>query len=272
MPIRPLEIQISNWEDYVRYSSAADIGSPIRPTFIFRGQADASWGLLPTLARIAIKEKLGPRKTIEIESLARTKFRELAHLHLTASNIPGEHDLIAWWILMQHYGVPTRVLDWTESPFVALYFAVQGPLEQPGVVWVLHAASLGHFSLHADKEYKVPQTTEEAALFLDPNAKPFLYVLTRHTHTDRMSAQQIQTTISPRPLMDHGTIIGDVLPDRPEVEQFSKLIIPATLKFEFMRRLRKMNVTAGALLPGIEGLGRSMSELIKLTCQYEGPE
>lgn len=268
MPTRPVEVEVRSWEQFTRFAAETDIGSPIHPTFIFRGQGDASWPLIPALTRIALKEGLDTLQTINIEIAARKKFRELAHLYLPARSIPGEDDIISWWILMQHYGVPTRGLDWSESPFVGLYFAVEGRLEQPGAVWVLHAASLIEYSSQADKAYKPLTITPKVEAFLDPKAKPFLFILTRKTHTDRMSAQQTQTSISTQPLADHGTIIGDILPDRPKVEQFSKLIIPAALKFEFMRRLRSLNVTARTLFPGIEGLGRSVSELIRLGSLY----
>ncbi len=269
MPTKPVEVQISSWQDYIRFTSEMNIGSPLGPTYVFRGQTNASWSLLPTLARIALKEGLDASRTIKIETTAWTKFRELAHLYLPPSSIPHEGDLIAWWILMQHYGVPTRVLDWTESPFVALYFAVQEQVEEPGAVWTLHPATLHEFSFQADNEYKFPKTVVDVKRYQDPLAKPFLHVVTRKTLTDRMSAQQMQTTIGTQPLMDHATTIANVLPHRPGFEQFSKLIIPPSLKGEFMRQLRTMNVTAGALFPGIEGLGRSVSELMKLTCRYE---
>ena len=270
MATKPVEVQISSWDEYVHFISEMNIGSPLGTTYIFRGQADTSWTLLPTLARVALKARLDATQTITIESIAHTKFRELAHLFLPSSSIPHEQDPIAWWILMQHYGVPTRVLDWTESPFVALYFAVQEELEQPGVVSAIHPASIHQFSLLADGDYKFPTTTAEANTFRDPKAKSFLHVVTRKTLTDRMSAQQMQTTIGTQPLMDHAMIIGNVLPEREGVEQFSKIIVPPSLKFEFMRQLRSMNVTAGALFPGLEGLGRSVSEFIRLSCRYEG--
>lgn len=49
-------------------------------------------------------------------------FRKLALLHL--QDLPSNDDLTGWLALMQHYGGPTRLLDWTECPFVGMYFAL----------------------------------------------------------------------------------------------------------------------------------------------------
>ncbi|MCZ6626187.1 MAG: FRG domain-containing protein [Deltaproteobacteria bacterium] len=259
---------VGSWEEFVQHAAMRDIGNPIWPTFIYRGQADADWPLYPSLARKAIDARLSAQQTIELERAALKEFQELAHHYLPPSAIPVEGDLGAWWILMQHYGVPTRVLDWTESLFVALYFAVQGRLRRPGVVWVVHpATTIQHFQkMHAG--YKPPSTLGDWRPFLEPDAKSLLYVLTRKTMTDRMGAQQMQTTISPQVLADHGQIVADALPDRRHVEQFTRLIIPAERKYEFLRRLRGMNVTARALFPGLDGLGKSAAELIGLGCWY----
>ena len=53
---------------------------------------------------------------------------------------------------------------------------------------------------------------------------------------------------------------------------FLKLIVPKDLKREFLRKLRRMNITAHALFPGLDGLGRSVGELIQLGADYEEPE
>ena len=263
---------VGSWEEFVQHASIRDIGNPIYPTFIYRGQTDDSWPLSPSLARQAINARLSTQQTIALELAALRQFQELAHLYLPPSTIPPEGDLGAWWMLMQHYGVPTRVLDWTESPFVALYFAVQGTLARPGVVWLIHPGTTIEHLQKMHEGYKPPSTTEDWKPFSEPDAKPLLYFLKRRTMTDRMSSQQMQTTISPQVLADHGQIVADALPDRKQIEQFTRLIIPAERKPEFLRRLRGMNVTARALFPGIDGLGKSAAELIGLGCSYESAD
>ena len=91
-------------------------------------------------------------------------------------------------------------------------------------------------------------------LFVDPKSK-----------TDRMVAQQGLFSISRQVLGDHGSLIRECIPEDPPIESFRKAVIPATQKSTFLRKLRNLNITASSLFPGLDGLARSVDELIQLS-------
>jgi hypothetical protein len=66
------------------------------------------------------------------------KFQQRAHHYI--SNLPPEGEVLEWLALMQHHGVPTRLMDWTLSPYVALYFALEGCKSQGTcALWAIDA-------------------------------------------------------------------------------------------------------------------------------------
>jgi len=80
-------------------------------------------------------------------------------MHLDPSQVPDSDNKLGWLAIMQHYGAPTRLLDFTYSPYVALYFALRNHDENKSKhaeVWGIDAAALrekaGKTSWAADKE------------------------------------------------------------------------------------------------------------------------
>lgn len=264
---------IGSWRafDEKVLSEHAALTSPLKRTYIYRGQEDASWTLRPSFARLAASLDLSRKDALEIENDLKKRFEIRAHHFLETKLLPAGFGTmitteahLTWWSLMQHYGAATRLLDWTHSPLVALYFAVRDLWDRPGAVWSVHRrrfmeAAESTFGNNPDD---IPTTwTAEAppprVLAFDPK-RP----------TERMTAQQGAFTVSQDPLLDHADgieqVIEEVTDDGNAFVLRRKYVIAPDAKRPILRQLHHMNVTAAALFPGIDGLGAELREMMRL--------
>ncbi len=101
----------------------------------FRGQGHFDWKLTPGVFRFSDKYS---------ETTLLTRFKQSASLLIDTS----PKDDFDWLFLMQHYGVPTRLLDWTESPLVALYFAISSEeyIDDDSALWMLKPIELNRLA------------------------------------------------------------------------------------------------------------------------------
>lgn len=109
---------IDSWDDLVEFGELArkQLG---RSTW-FRGHADSSWSLVPAVFRT---ERVDGRHEAQLVRQFRAGARR------RHADCPDDQDHFGWLSLMRHYGVPTRLLDWTETLLVAAFFATD---ENPG--------------------------------------------------------------------------------------------------------------------------------------------
>lgn len=115
----------------------------------YRGQPDAKFDLIPKIGR----KPLNPG----LEIVYLSKFKSLAIPDVQCiPSFPIPDDSAAYWhwlFLMQHYGVPTRLMDWSRDAFVALFFSIDRALANTGddaVVWVLSPTKLNEaFSFYS---------------------------------------------------------------------------------------------------------------------------
>jgi len=139
----------------------------------YRGQPQAGFNLLPRIARSHL--------TPEDEILFLSKFKSLAIpdvQFLPSFPIPnGPAAYWHWLFQMQHYGVPTRLMDWSRDAFVALFFAITQSSDDAGhdaAVWVLNPTMLNQaFSFHSfvNPGY-IPNVDEPVVdLYFGPNAQ-----------------------------------------------------------------------------------------------------
>lgn len=109
---------LKNVAQFIEQIESLDTG-----TWIFRGQASCMWPLLPSAHRNLGKDCITPNEVREFELSMLEEFRRRARFFI--SNPP--HTIVDWLVFAQHYGIPTRLLDWTENPLVALFFSVRQP-------------------------------------------------------------------------------------------------------------------------------------------------
>jgi hypothetical protein len=169
---------------------------------------------------------------------------------------------INWLMVMQHHGAPTRLLDWTKSIFVALYFAVTDELEKPGAVWMVQAGTTNRRLSDKYPEYSPEKLKVQD--FLKLGGKPSLRFTRSMYCSERMIAQQGYFSVSPMLLASHDDVLLSAFPKPEELIHFGQIIIPSRLKMEFAARLHAMNITADALFPGVDGIGRSITEFVRL--------
>ena len=127
------ELEVNNIGTYVELITRIDAEQQYR--MWFRGQSDYSWGLVPSVQR---KDGMGEH----YEQYITTNF--MIHTMRLNPSVPQRYDRASWLTLMQHYGLPTRLLDWSESPLVALYFALSSDedAKTDAAVWVLNPMEL----------------------------------------------------------------------------------------------------------------------------------
>jgi hypothetical protein len=109
--------------------------------WVFRGVKNSRYDLKPAIEREAESNGMG---WPALEVLISSEFKSRARMHLSPSSIP--EDELTWLAHMQHYSVPTRLLDFTYSPFVALYFAIRDGTEAEARthvrLWAIDAAAV----------------------------------------------------------------------------------------------------------------------------------
>lgn len=250
--------RLEDWQTFVSSAARWTEDGPNGPT-IFRGQADECWGLCPSLTGELNERGCALDRGVTIEHRILEEFQNCyqgrddhcAHLKRT--------DLLSWWETMQHYSVPTRLLDWTKSPYAALYFSVSASVDRDGALFVMDA---GHLQWIQATRARDPEETPNLAAFQEltksVNGKPYeksMVVISSPTPTIRMSAQHSSFTISTELLESHDVTGDDITFGRcinrsdTNPSLFDKFVVPKELKSEFTERLSREGFTQDALFP-----------------------
>ena len=247
------EYVVNNWNELEckLFEDAYDSGiARYRSNYVFRGIADKNFDLKTSLNRVC-KDKL------KLEQCLLRNFEKYASKELVKSGF--------WETLSvaQHHGLPTRLLDWTFSPFVALHFATDNFAQYncDGAVWCIDFVKAHKYL--PNKFAKVLKTNDAYSFttkMLDILAPDF-NMLQKLEKGDSFVTFFEPPSIDSRivnqyalfSVMSNSSVtLSDWLKKHPDL--YKKIIIPKQLKLEVRDKLDQINMTERIIYPGFDGL------------------
>lgn len=249
------EIRVSSWNelnDCLFQDAWDDELGRFRATVAYRGMGDAEYALTTGLSRLNAH-------STRLETAMLRAFIRYARVEV----VPG-NSIWNWIALAQHHGLPTRLLDWTYSPFVALHFVTENPrlYERDGVVWRVNYARTNELLpdplqelLKAEMTYvfsaemlgSAASTLEEFDALAD---RRFLAFFEPPSFDDRIVNQYALLSLPSDPT---SRLEGWLDQAR---DSFQRIVVPHELKGEIRDKLDQANITERVLYPGLDGLGR----------------
>jgi FRG domain len=250
------EVRVSSWGELHDRLYAGSWHEPLgrfRSRFAFRGVFDVAADLTTSLCRLQ-----GGQANVEGQILR--AFRKYAQ----RDSVPGD-SVWNWLALAQHHGLPTRLLDWTFSPYVALHFSTYDPetFHTDGAVWCVDYVGAHR---HLPQPLRDQLAAECADVFttemVDRVAgslpafdelgrdRPFVLFLEPPSLDERIVNQFALFSLMSSPTAD----MQDWLSAHPGL--CHRLIIPAELKWEIRDKLDQANINERVLFPGLDGLSR----------------
>jgi len=225
-----------------------------RSQFAFRGLSSADYRLETSLSRLC---KGHP----DLERHLLRNFRKYAHRDVV------ERDSLWYWLsVAQHHGLPTRLMDWTFSPYVAMHFATASTdkVYMDGVIWAVnykkvhaHLPEMLGELLNAEGSDvftvdMLSERIEDLGDFDHLAKKAFAVFFEPPSIDDRIVNQFALFSL----LSDPFLLFDDWLCEHPDV--YRKLLIPSELKWEIRDKLDQANITERVLFPGLDGLSSWM--------------
>jgi hypothetical protein len=248
------DIRVSSWNELnelVYEGSWQERIGRFRSTFAFRGVADVGESLLTGLARLG-----GPP---ELEAHLLRNFRKYSRREA----VPGD-SVWNWLAVAQHHGLPTRLLDWTYSPFVAMHFATENveKYDVDGAIWCVDYSCTNQLLPERLKQILADEGSDVFTAEMLAAAAVTLHEF------DRLSEERFVAFFEP-PSLDERIVVQFALfslvsNPRHSLESWlenhpkstRRLIIPAELKWEVRDKLDQANMSERVLYPGLDGLSR----------------
>lgn len=288
---------INNWDDLLKYYYKDKISTG---NWMFRAEKTSDTPLQTSLDKeFAACEVYEENQKREIEKALIRAFRRRYHLH--ADGKMTAQDNLETVALMQHYGAPTRALDWTYSFFVAVYFAVNRYSdEQDSVVWCLdkkwlnekNETETGNFEerflgeenkgyiikafhikdgKYKDKKEELERLREGdqsrfqnyIVNYINKNPEPFIYAASPYYLNDRLAIQQGALLFACDITKSWKENLYTMMGEESDcVLREIRISKSKKTRKEFLEKLYEMNINQSTLFPGLGGFAESLTTRI----------
>jgi FRG domain len=280
------EITTNSWRD------AVTIGKSLS-SHVFRGQKDKSWPLSTSIERAAKRFNIPLEKLYTHEKRILETFKARAHHFLPSP--PNESESIEWLSIIQDYGGPTRLLDFTESFYLASYFAIETATSD-ACVWAINESDLV-FRAIDEKEVGLKIGTAYAAnteaivryaetFVTDPSkCRDLVLTVTPPRLNERLAVQKglflfpgnLSISFENNLCRSLGYPFDELVSANAKIETRDylddyalwssapvvKINLPKDIHDLAFRDLHAMNIDTATLFPGLEGFAKSLTYLLQ---------
>ncbi|MCG7537396.1 FRG domain-containing protein [Pseudoalteromonas sp. OOF1S-7] len=244
-----IEINLSSWKYFSDYINQEMLDYT---SYVYRGHGSSEWKLEPTLDRIVKSPTSSKRK----KHLKNFKYETRGRRGANPPDLKTDND---WWALGQHHGLATPLLDWTESPFVALYFAASVAHKENHELFSVFSLSQGIIN-------KNNQYIRENDVKLVNNKKPTVKIV-------RPLSDENSRLVNQRGLFTRGPNNIDLEtwikshPGQKNVLELLKINIPSEGVQDCLRYLNRMNINHSTLFPDLTGASEYCNKHL-ITAKY----
>ena len=250
-------------------------------SWVFRGQCDSTYSLITSVQRlppvVTGGVELGAPALPLLEQSILDRFKRQAR-NYDLNYVPADDDALGWLSLLQHYGAPTRLLDWTRSPFVACFFALEAARKE-AAIWAIDHIWLRNRAWEVVRAAWPEKIVKEISSRTNSEGIILQVLLEKFSGLGAPLAPKFVMPIepsiaNPRVATQHGlfTFPADITSsfmenlggqaDAESPRRMVKICLQETWRAEVLFELFQNNISRASLFPGLDGFAQSLGTTV----------